>query len=598
MADSESRSSMASCRLLFDMDEDTPLPAAEALVGLKDSVRQRNSNSISQLSPRKRKTYNTRSNDNSLKSHDGKLPWASDPSDIEEDTNGPMDENDKNYYAHLKAPITPATKKPHVEPDALNQQPWIKHIKTFLRLPKALTWSRYEWFCSDIDKPFFEGSNDFIQCLDESFPDLKVSQNHELTQAQWRLVRRMIGKPRRCSSTFFAEERHLLEERRKQVRELQKKIHKGTHLSTVDFSSYLRELPDAIPPILTLGTRVTAWLNTETEKGFYIGTVEAVDLEKHQYWVTFDKPGVGKHSIADSDIKSMYPVESISISSLEAAHSSQHVLSSISSHSTSTNQPTVTSPEILSSDPLLASLPLSRRTDFQQQSVSLGGFPTDFLRQVVQMSKLLSLKQERLKRLSSMNTDAEKMHARHSSLPSDFLKNYATLVIDLDDINRQLNLRSEAIKRYTSELGYQDNPRPMSSVQECMDQAVTMTEHSNVKLTATGSEVTDENILKLIAKLSCILLQVEMLSQEGCSHDLSGLQATITEAASSINPGNQRIFMKYIEKPLALIQSGMDPAETLHPFSVSSLSKRPHRTTTTTTASSANMSFTASSGRT
>lgn len=45
--------------------------------------------------------------------------------------------------------------------------------------------------------------------------------------------------------------------------------------------------------------------------------------------------------------------------------------------------------------------------------------------------------------------------------------------------------------------------------------------------------------------------------------------------------------MKYIEKPLALIQSGMDPSETLHPFSVSSLSKRPHRTTTTTTANSA-----------
>lgn len=45
--------------------------------------------------------------------------------------------------------------------------------------------------------------------------------------------------------------------------------------------------------------------------------------------------------------------------------------------------------------------------------------------------------------------------------------------------------------------------------------------------------------------------------------------------------------MKYIEKPLALIQSGMDPSETLHPFSVSSLSKRPHRTTTMTTANSA-----------
>ena len=38
---------------------------------------------------------------------------------------------------------------------------------------------------------------------------------------------------------------------------------------------------------------------------------------------------------------------------------------------------------MLSSDPLLASLPLSRRIDLQQSSVSLGGFPTDFLRQVV-----------------------------------------------------------------------------------------------------------------------------------------------------------------------------------------------------------------------
>lgn len=35
-----------------------------------------------------------------------------------------------------------------------------------------------------------------------------------------------------------------------------------------------------------------AWLNNKKEKGFYIGTVEAVDLDKHQYWVTFDKPGI------------------------------------------------------------------------------------------------------------------------------------------------------------------------------------------------------------------------------------------------------------------------------------------------------------------
>lgn len=38
-----------------------------------------------------------------------------------------------------------------------------------------------------------------------------------------------------------------------------------------------------------------------------------------------------------------------------------------------------------------------------------------------------------------------------------------------------------------------------------------------------------------------------------------------------------RIFQKHIETPLALIQSGMDPSESLHPFSVS-VTKIPHRT--------------------
>lgn len=79
---------------------------------------------------------------------------------------------------------------------------------------------------------------------------------------------------------------------------------------SVDFNNY-RDLPDSVPAVLTLGTRVTgmgdrfflvgaasflfsflAWLNTEKEKGFYIGTVEAVDLEQHRYRITFDKPGM------------------------------------------------------------------------------------------------------------------------------------------------------------------------------------------------------------------------------------------------------------------------------------------------------------------
>jgi hypothetical protein len=49
-------------------------------------------------------------------------------------------------------------------------------LKNFLKLQKAHQWCYYEWFYSDIDKPFFEGENDFCQYLQELFPALKVHE--------------------------------------------------------------------------------------------------------------------------------------------------------------------------------------------------------------------------------------------------------------------------------------------------------------------------------------------------------------------------------------------------------------------------------------
>ena len=41
----------------------------------------------------------------------------------------------------------------------------------------------------------------------------------------------------------------------------------------------------------------------EQESGFYTGRIEAVDIESHKYWVTFDRPGLGKHPVADTEIR-------------------------------------------------------------------------------------------------------------------------------------------------------------------------------------------------------------------------------------------------------------------------------------------------------
>ena len=41
----------------------------------------------------------------------------------------------------------------------------------------------------------------------------------------------------------------------------------------------------------------------EQESGFYTGRIEAVDIDSHKYWVTFDRPGLGKHPVADTEIR-------------------------------------------------------------------------------------------------------------------------------------------------------------------------------------------------------------------------------------------------------------------------------------------------------
>ena len=63
-------------------------------------------------------------------------------------------------------------------------------------------------------------------------------------------VRRLMGKPRRCSEAFFNEERAELDRKRKKIRLLQQR-------KIGDSSSY-RDLPEDIPMQLTIGSRVTA----------------------------------------------------------------------------------------------------------------------------------------------------------------------------------------------------------------------------------------------------------------------------------------------------------------------------------------------------
>lgn len=71
-----------------------------------------------------------------------------------------------------------------------------RRLKNLLKLPKAHKFVMFEWFYSNLDQVLFKGENDFQACVRDTFPQLAARQ---LSRVEWSMIRRMMGKPRRCS---------------------------------------------------------------------------------------------------------------------------------------------------------------------------------------------------------------------------------------------------------------------------------------------------------------------------------------------------------------------------------------------------------------
>lgn len=82
----------------------------------------------------------------------------------------------------------------------MNSEQVGRRLKNLLKLPKAHKFVMYEWFYSNLDQVLFKGENDFQVCLRETFPQLSA---RSLSRVEWSMIRRMMGKPRRCSQVSF-----------------------------------------------------------------------------------------------------------------------------------------------------------------------------------------------------------------------------------------------------------------------------------------------------------------------------------------------------------------------------------------------------------
>ncbi|CAH3194733.1 unnamed protein product, partial [Porites evermanni] len=85
-------------------------------------------------------------------------------------------------------------------------------------------------------------------------------------------------------------------------------------------------------------------------------------------------------------------------------------------------------------------------------SGTLGGFPIRFLILVTRLSKILLVKKECIEKLRDMNTQAEKMKSYQEPIDKEFQRRYASVVLELERLNKDLNEYLTGVQEYCQEV--------------------------------------------------------------------------------------------------------------------------------------------------
>lgn len=436
-------------------------------------------------------------------------------------------------------------------------------LKNLLKLPKAHKMCIYEWFYSNVDNALFNENNDFCMCLKESFPELKT---HTLTRAHWSKIRRLMGKPRRCSEAFFHEERLALANKRNKIRLLQQ-----NKIPKEDQDTW--SLPREVPLPLVVGTNVTAWLRGDHHDGLFTGQIDAIDAGNATYRVTFDRSNLGTHVVPDVEVCSFEPQDTINIvSMMDQSHDQPDQrfsfpvsLPTESETSGVTSNPTDHDP-ILGRSPIRSKLHLTSSVD--EEGGTLGGFPIQLLKKVARLSRVLTIKREKIQKLSDMNAQAEKFNSYGETLNLEFQRKYATVVLDLERLNKDLNELLVGVQRFCLEL-YPEQILPIDETshirKQCNMYAQDLIASKNPTAAMgdvdkkAGEVVASGHLTDLVTRLTSLMFQVKTLNEcQGTSIEFKSLTDSMKELKADIDPANATCFQNNVEIHIAHIKDGME----------------------------------------
>ena len=82
----------------------------------------------------------------------------------------------------------------------------------------------------------------------------------------------------------------------------------------------------------------------------------------------------------------------------------------------------------------------------------VGGYPIKFLEQIVRLSKCLKKKRELIGSLRDLNAQGERKKSFGDQINEDFQRRYASTVLELSEVNRDLNEHLKNIQEFTQEV--------------------------------------------------------------------------------------------------------------------------------------------------
>lgn len=254
---------------------------------------------------------------------------------------------------------------------------------------------------------------------------------------------------------------------------------------------------------LVIGTKVTARLR-KPQDGLFTGSIDAVDTSNNTYRITFERQGLGTHSVPDYEVLSNEPPETMTISTFQNKRPSRNGISPFPKSSPATGLKH-------KKDPLL-SITMLNKPILSPIDGQVGGFPIRLLQKMVLVTKILSAKRTKIKALKNMNTEAEKITSFEGEIPEDFERRYAVILVDLERLNRDLEMYLNEMQLYCQEIALEPSVAAMllpSHLREkCREDALEIVQRHNTVIAADKGPVTNQSILELITDLTALMLQV------------------------------------------------------------------------------------------